>query len=59
MITLYRKIKLWGLKTKWELALWQFINKQIMKLIEDPEELVNKFIPYLSELIHNENKINN
>ena len=42
MITLYRKIKLWTLKTKWELALWQFLDKQIMELIKDPEKLEKK-----------------
>lgn len=58
MITLYRKIKLLALKTKWELALWQFVDKQVMDLIEDPEELVKKFMPYLAELIHKENSSN-
>lgn len=52
MITLYRKIKLWTLKTKWELALWQFLDKQIMELIADPEKLEKKFVPYLAKLIH-------
>lgn len=56
MITLYRKIRLWSLKTKWELALWQFVDKQIIELIKDPEELSKKFMPYLTELIHNEEK---
>ena len=58
MITLYRKIKLWMLKTKWELALWQFLDKQIMELIKDPDKLEQKFMPYLTELIHKENKTN-
>ena len=56
MITLYRRIKLYVLKTKWELALWQFIDKQVMELIEDPEELAKKFMPYLTELIHRTSK---
>lgn len=59
MITLYRKIKLWALKTKWELALWQFLDKQIMELIKEPEKLENKFMPYLTELIHKANKADN
>lgn len=59
MITLYKKIKLWMLKTKWELALWQFLDKQIMDLIEDPEELAKKFMPYLAELVHTVNKETN
>lgn len=51
MITLYKKIKLWTLKTKWELALWQFVDTQIMELIEDPDKLASKFMPYLTELM--------
>ena len=56
MITLYRKIKLWTLKTKWELALWQFLDKQIMELIKEPERLAEKFMPYLAELIYKSNQ---
>ena len=56
MITLYRKIKLWMLKAKWELALWQFVDMQLTELIEDPEELAKKFMPYLVELVHTVNK---
>ncbi len=59
MITLYRKIKLWILKTKWKLALWQFLDKQIMELIKDPEKLEKKFMSYLTELIHKANKADN
>lgn len=55
MITLYRKIKLWMLKAKWELALWQFLDTQITELIGKPEELAKKFMPYLAELIHKGN----
>lgn len=58
MITLYRKVKLLTLKAKWELALWQFIDKQIMELIKNPEELQKKFMPYLAELIHKSNNSN-
>lgn len=58
MITLYRKIRLWALKTKWELALWNFLDNQIMELIKDPDELEKKIMPYLTELIHKTNDIN-
>ena len=52
MITLYRRIRIWMFKTKWELALWQFINQQMMELIKNPEKIEEKFMPYLSKLIH-------
>jgi len=58
MITLYRKIRLWALKTKWELALWKFLDNQIMELIKEPDELEKKIMPYLTELIHKTNDIN-
>ena len=46
-------------KTKWELALWQFINQQLMELIKNPEKIEEKFMPYLSKLIHDTaNKVN-
>ena len=28
MITLFRAIRLWQLRTKWRLAVWQFVDKQ-------------------------------
>lgn len=59
MITLFRMIRLWQLRIKWRLAIWQFIDKQAMELIKNPEELEKKFIDSLSKLIHetNTNKI--
>lgn len=52
MITLFRMIRLWQLKTKWSLAIWQFIDKQAMELIKNPEELEKKFVDSLVKLIH-------
>ncbi len=56
MITLFRKIRLWQLRTKWQLAMWQFIDKQFMDIIKHPEEIEKKIMPYLADLIHNETK---
>ena len=56
MITLYRALKLWQLHTKWEFALWQFIDKQASELIKNPEEIEKKFVSALAEIIHNEGK---
>lgn len=54
MITLIRAIRLWKLRTKWRLALWQFIDKQATELLKNPEEIEKKFVSALAEIIHNE-----
>ncbi len=48
-------VRLWQLKTKWSLALWQFIDKQAMELIKNPAELEQKFVDSLAKLIHEAN----
>ena len=55
MITLFRAIRLWQLRTKYRLALWQFIDKQAKELLKNPEEIEKKFVSALAEIIHNEN----
>ena len=55
MITLFRWIILQQKKIKWELALWQFIDKQASELLKNPEEFEKKFVSALAEIIHNEN----
>ena len=55
MITLFRTIRLWQLRTKWRLAVWQFIDKQAKELLRNPEEFEKKFVSALAEIIHNEN----
>ena len=55
MITLFRWILLKQKKIKWELALWQFIDKQASELLKNPEEIEKKFVSALAEIIHNEN----
>lgn len=54
MITLFRKIRLWQLRTKWQLAMWQFVDKQLMEIVKNPEEIEKKIMPYLAELVHND-----
>ena len=54
MITLFRAIRLWQLRTKYRLALWQFIDKQAKELLKNPEEIEKKFVSALAEIIHNE-----
>lgn len=55
MITLFRSIRLWQLRTKWQLAIWQFIDKQAMELIKNPEEFEKKLLDSLTKLIHEAN----
>ena len=55
MITLIRTIRLWQLRTKYRLALWQFIDQQAKELLKNPEEIEKKFVSALAEIIHNEN----
>ena len=56
MITLFRWILLKQKKIKWELALWQFIDKQATELLKNPEEIEKKIVSALAEIIHNEEK---
>ena len=55
MITLFRAIRLWQIRTKWRLALWQFIDQQAKELLKNPEEIEKKLVSALAEIIHNEN----
>lgn len=55
MITLLRALRLWQIKTKWELAVWQQINRQAEELIKNPEEIEKKIVSALAEIIHKEN----
>ena len=55
MITLFRMIRLWQLRTKWRLALWQFVDQQAKELLKNPKEIEKKFVSALAEIIHNEN----
>ena len=55
MITLFRAIRLWQLRTKYRLALWQFIDQQANELLKNPEEIEKKLVSALVDIIHNEN----
>ena len=55
MITLFRAIRLWQLRTKYRVALWQFIDQQARELLKNPEEIEKKLVSALAEIIHNEN----
>ena len=55
MITLFRAIRLWQLRTKYRVALWQFIDQQAKELLKNPEEIEKKLVSALAEIIHNEN----
>lgn len=53
MITLFRMMVLKYKKTKWELALWQFLDKELTAIAKNPEEIEKKIMPFLAELVHN------
>lgn len=55
MITLLRTIRCWQIRIKWRLAIYQFIDKQAMELIKNPEEIEKKFVDSLAKLIHEAN----
>ena len=55
MITLIRWYILKAKKIKWELALWQLIDKEATELLKNPEEIEKKFVSALAEIIHEEN----
>ena len=55
MITLFRAIRLWQIRTKYRLALWQFVDQQSKELLKNPEEIEKKLVSALAEIIHNEN----
>ena len=55
MITLFRAIRLWQLRIKYRLALWQFIDRQAKELLKNPEEIEKKLVSALADIIHNEN----
>ena len=55
MITLFRAIRLWQIRTKYRLALWQFIDQQEKELVKNPEDIEKKLVSALAEIIHNEN----
>lgn len=52
MITLIRMAVLRYKKTKWELALWQFLDKELTALAKNPEEIEKKLLPYIANLVH-------
>lgn len=54
MITLFRTIRLWQLKTKWKLALMKLLDKYAGDIIKNPDEIGQKLISALSELTRNE-----
>lgn len=52
MITLLRLIRVWQLRTKWRLAVWELIDRQGMELGRDPEKLEKMLADSLVKLFH-------
>lgn len=56
MITLFRILRCWQLKTKWKLALWRFWDRQAAAVIRDPAALEKKLMDSLAAIIHETNE---
>lgn len=54
MITLVRAFRLLQLKVKWHLAFYQFLDQQL----KNPEEIQQKLIHEIVELVHKSNEPN-
>ena len=52
MITLIRLAILKYKKVKWELAVWQLLDKELMTIVKNPETIEKKILPYLAQIIH-------
>lgn len=55
MITLIRWILLKQKKIKLKLAFWQIVERYVMELVDNQEELDKKFIDSLAKIIHESN----
>lgn len=55
MITLFRWVLLKQKEIKYKLTFWQFVDKQFMKIVKNPEAIEKKIMPYLAEIIHSQN----
>lgn len=58
MITLFRLIRLWQLKTKWRLALWQYLDQQTMELLRHPEELEQRIVSGIARMMQENGAFN-
>lgn len=55
MITLFRWVLLKQKEIKFKLAFYQLIDRYVTTMIKNPEELEQKILPYLAEIIHKTN----
>lgn len=56
MITLYRMIRLWQLRTKYKLTLYTLLEEGIKYISDNRENIENKFVHEFAEIIHKENQ---
>lgn len=54
MVTLFRAIRIWQLKTKWKLTIMRFIDKQAKEILKNPEEAGKKAVSALNGLLSGE-----
>lgn len=56
MITLYRMIKLWQMRIKYKLALYELLEKGMKYISDNREELEKKIVHEFANIIHDSNK---
>lgn len=56
MITLYRMIRLWQLRIKYKLVLYEMLEKGMKYISDNCEEIEKKFVHEFANIIHESNK---
>lgn len=56
MITLYRMIKLWQLRIKYKLVLYEMLEEGMKYISDNREEIEKKFVHEFANIIHESNK---
>lgn len=52
MITLYRMIKLWQMRVKYRLELYELIEEGMKYISDNREEIEKKFVHEFAEIMH-------
>ncbi len=55
MITLYRMIKLWQMRIKYKLALYELLEEGMKYISDNREEIEKKFVHEFADIIHKSN----
>lgn len=58
MITLYRMIRLWQMRVKYKLALYELLEEGMKYISDNHEEIEKKFVHEFADIIHKSNMNN-